>query len=51
VQLAKQDACGRLVSKIWKKLNPEETGYNAKTWKVQKKKCAEKLMLPHINHL
>ena len=51
MQLAKQDACGRLVSKIWKKLNPEETGHNAKTQKVQKKKCAEKLILPHINHL
>jgi len=49
VQLAKQDAHEQLVSKIWKQLNPEDTEHNAK--KPQTKKCAEKLMLLHINHM
>jgi len=49
VQLAKQDARERLVSKIWKQLNPEETEHNTK--KLQTKNRAEKLMLPHINHM
>jgi len=49
VQLAKHEARERLVSKIWQHLNPEETGHDAK--KLQTKKRAEKLMLPHIDHM
>jgi len=48
VQLAKQDARERLVSKIWKQLNPEEATHD--NTKLQTKKHAEKLMLPQINH-